>query len=63
MDNADQAVSLAPVISLVQVRGSTLPKVVECLDEGVSEVGKWRVVKERVGRGEELSGGEGCVWI
>ena len=39
-----------------------MPKVVECLDEGVDEVGKWRVVKERVGRGEELGGGEGCVW-
>ena len=39
-----------------------MPEVVECLDEGVSEVGKWRVVEERVGRGEELGGGEGCVW-
>ena len=44
------------------MRGSTLPKIVECLDEGVGEVGKWRVVEERVGRGEELGGGEGCVW-
>ena len=39
-----------------------MPKVVECLDQGIGKVGKWRVVEERVGRGEVLGGGKGCEW-